>query len=940
MCLHWGLHTQCRYSTRELVNVVVHVQKYPKDNITTVLENLFAFDAFDPDLRTQLYEVFQKHGIPLGTRSDGTINDDVYQLARARLVAPPVHICDAVNQKPSHRLEIQKNQLSRIAPHPPTSVAWKSIGDVRSGRAQRFSEEMLSVEVTHYGDVTGVASVGSRIFALTDTLDLHEYDVQRFLHRTHSLVELSGFKYSWGGPLKTPLLSLGPLATVCTYDILNRVLVLATVGGDDTLAVETVPIDLHPQNLISPRPVGMVQLNDETTVVLYAINGHHFVIVDCRTGLTATVAFPDSMQIKKVDPFKSDSFLVTFQQKGKLEEGLRQALCQIVSLEVGSQKIVVPQISHGILHDISFRPTAAEFSSINFQFDYWSNAVKGDSASSTVNMCSSPGILAGYLRDTDPQASAVLGHIRNTDSKSQLTVDSPDTVPFLKKQRTSLWMTRSDMLVTAISSPVAVIIEVFNPSSQTVKSIALSKRVTDASAFLPTKEQQEDLIFLRNQGMPHVKALAETTDGRLLVLLTNKEIRVLEVRDEALDSESILWDRLVGNGQDGASQGEAEDDSGSGRGDGDGDGDGQGTGSGNGQGEGTGDGNGSGSGRGKGGGGKGKGGGGGSGGGNEFEFREDLLHFDGVSDAQSDETIDPASVPYDAELVREALETAKAALSVQQKTFELTDVDESQYAEVYSSVQQEILQLRVVLEGLESKEKERVWLKNQVHGDLDDNRLVDGATGDKNVYKKRGNDDFMFGSVQRLPKRLYFVMDVSSSMSVMNGDGRLDRLVATAVLVMEAFSNMDHKFQYAIVGHSGDSDGFPFVQMGQPPKNRAERLDVLRKMYSHATYCGSGDNTLPAAARAVRSVVDAPADDYFVFLISDANLSSYGISPRALAEVLMSDDRVNSYAVFIANKAEADGMQRMMPSGRAHTVLDMREMPRLFRQIFASAVIK
>jgi hypothetical protein len=118
------------------------------------------------------------------------------------------------------------------------------------------------------------------------------------------------------------------------------------------------------------------------------------------------------------------------------------------------------------------------------------------------------------------------------------------------------------------------------------------------------------------------------------------------------------------------------------------------------------------------------------------------------------------------------------------------------------------------------------------------------------------------------------------------------------------------------------------------------QLEVLRKMYSHATYCGSGDNTLPAAARAVRAVVDAPADDYFVFLISDANLASYGISPKALAEVLLSDDRVNSYAVFIANKAEADGMKKMMPSGRAHTVLDMREMPRLFRQIFASAVIR
>ena len=82
-------------------------------------------------------------------------------------------------------------------------------------------------------------------------------------------------------------------------------------------------------------------------------------------------------------------------------------------------------------------------------------------------------------------------------------------------------------------------------------------------------------------------------------------------------------------------------------------------------------------------------------------------------------------------------------------------------------------------------------------------------------------------------------------------------MCATAVMIMESFSGLDHKFKYSIVGHSGDSDGFEFVTMGSHPKNRRERLQVIRNMYSHATYCSSGDNTLPAAARAcvdVRSV--------------------------------------------------------------------------------------
>jgi hypothetical protein len=58
-----------------------------------------------------------------------------------------------------------------------------------------------------------------------------------------------------------------------------------------------------------------------------------------------------------------------------------------------------------------------------------------------------------------------------------------------------------------------------------------------------------------------------------------------------------------------------------------------------------------------------------------------------------------------------------------------------------------------------------------------------------------------------------------------------------------------------------------------------------------------------------------------------------------LAEALLSDARVHAYICFIANEVEAEDMRRMMPIGRAHVVLDTQELPKLFRQIFASAVI-
>lgn len=56
------------YSTRELVNVVKHLQKFPNDSLVSAVKNVFDFDAYaTKDILESIYEVFQKHGIPLGT---------------------------------------------------------------------------------------------------------------------------------------------------------------------------------------------------------------------------------------------------------------------------------------------------------------------------------------------------------------------------------------------------------------------------------------------------------------------------------------------------------------------------------------------------------------------------------------------------------------------------------------------------------------------------------------------------------------------------------------------------------------------------------------------------------------------------------------------------------------------------------------------------------
>ena len=65
-------------------------------------------------------------------------------------------------------------------------------------------------------------------------------------------------------------------------------------------------------------------------------------------------------------------------------------------------------------------------------------------------------------------------------------------------------------------------------------------------------------------------------------------------------------------------------------------------------------------------------------------------------------------------------------------------------------------------------------------------------------------------------------------------DKRLDRVLETAVLIMEALNNMEHKFSYSMVGHSGDGPSIPLVDFGEPPQTAKDRLAVVETMHAHS----------------------------------------------------------------------------------------------------------
>lgn len=136
-------------------------------------------------------------------------------------------------------------------------------------------------------------------------------------------------------------------------------------------------------------------------------------------------------------------------------------------------------------------------------------------------------------------------------------------------------------------------------------------------------------------------------------------------------------------------------------------------------------------------------------------------------------------------------------------------------------------------------------------------------------------------------------------------DGRLDRELEAVVMVMEAFEGYEKKIVYDIVGHSGEGWEIPFVMPGNPPKTDKERFETIRMMHAHSQFCWSGDSTVKAAKEAIDTLAKEDYDNSIVVVLSDANLSRYGIHPKDFAKALMKGEpKVKGHVIFIGSLAE------------------------------------
>ncbi|GAA5962669.1 hypothetical protein JCM21900_006763 [Sporobolomyces salmonicolor] len=290
------------------------------------------------------------------------------------------------------------------------------------------------------------------------------------------------------------------------------------------------------------------------------------------------------------------------------------------------------------------------------------------------------------------------------------------------------------------------------------------------------------------------------------------------------------------------------------------------------------------------------------------------------------------------EIKDRARDMARKELAEKLAEIDLSSAQSQIYSRFHDAVSAHVQSLVSFLENLEAKEEERVWLKRQSDGELDESRLSEGLTGEATVYKRRGMEKPELGRPQLKPKRIRVVFDLSASMYRNQMDGRLARSLEAAVMILEAFDRLSasgkQKYRLDLVGHSGEEAVIPLVEDGTLPAHAGDRYRIIQKMSLIPQYCWPGDHTVEAMEKAVDAVAEADADDYFVITITDANFDRYGITAEDLRRALNRNAKVKSNLIAIGEGGECEWLPKVLP-GKAFRVKETSDIARTLRSILS-----
>lgn len=288
------------YSTRELVNIVRHLEEFPREGLSRAVRNVFDFDQYEKETKDLLIETLQKNGIPAGMESEFKIDLGIdIKLSEPELL----EVWERVPAGASDRkvCEIESRDINARGGWP--IVAPKAVEELErvESRSVVFTEQIYSFKIPTRGEALDVISGedGTLFVITTSPVTLHVVapDHRKLL----ASIDLYEYFPLQKASMQLRIAMLGQ-HNLCIHNPVEHSLLILDLQSEKIISVLMPGFEPHPTSYM------VKSMSKEGILLFYQETKSVVVVLDFNENLQYNVRLP--FRVSSVAPVSKDFWIV------------------------------------------------------------------------------------------------------------------------------------------------------------------------------------------------------------------------------------------------------------------------------------------------------------------------------------------------------------------------------------------------------------------------------------------------------------------------------------------------------------------------------------------------------------------------------------------------------------------------------------------------------